>query len=185
MSEGYYCRVDGTYLSVEDVYGVKGAPEDDKKVCMLNRKMLRKLRIDIYREYKKGKMSLVSWRELRDLIVAGRFAYIIVAGKIVACVALRDYGQFNELGLLFVHPDYRGQGFAMTMASEMLKRAMAMDKPVVVTANMYSTGIFRKLGFAERPKSDMPTELVKGCKACPQFGKYPSCHCSFMVYEAD
>ena len=187
MSNGIYCRVDNVWLGEEDLISIEPLNRYLMEGIPISRKTLKRLGTETYLESLAGNMYCISWREFRDMRMAGRceMIYDTWEEQIAACAAFRIYLSCIEIGPVVTCRGYRGQGMAIDLVARLLPKAAAFGEPVVTLANMQSSTIFLKLGFAERSKSDMPADLLAGCEGCPQFGQYPACRCRFMVYEGN
>jgi pyrroline-5-carboxylate reductase len=97
---------------------------------------------------------------------------------IVGCCALHiDMVDLAEVRSLVVRPDMRGQGIGQRLLEACLDEARALDiaRVYALTRNPV---FFRKNGFSEVQKHDMPHKVWNDCVRCPSF---PDCDEIAMV----
>lgn len=81
-------------------------------------------------------------------------------GEIMGFAALFDRGKYYFLDNLYVLPDFRNQGVAREIVTEMVYDHI--DKPIrCVANNPYALKIFRSLGFVEVGQNGKYKKLIK------------------------
>lgn len=74
-----------------------------------------------------------------------------------------------EVGSVYTHKDYRGQGVATAAVVELLKHLKAQypDKTLFALANKMSAGLFEKLGARVMKTTELPGDVWGPCTDCP------------------
>jgi amino-acid N-acetyltransferase len=119
---------------------------------------------------RKGEMIPRSLNELyekiRDLVVFED------KGKISGVCALQIlWEDLAEIRSLAVRKEYQGRGIGRKLVRECLKEAKSLGIKRVF-ALTYKPDFFRKLGFADIDKADLPQKIWGDCVRCP---KFPEC----------
>jgi len=99
--------------------------------------------------------------------------YIVVEadGKIVGCGALRvHWADMAEVRSLAVDPAYHKNGRGARIVTHLLQMAEEIGVEKVFALTM-QVGFFKKLGFKEIKKEELPYKIWKDCINCP---KYPN-----------
>jgi amino-acid N-acetyltransferase len=76
-----------------------------------------------------------------------------------------------EVRALAIKPEYQGQGVGFRLIDELLKEAQSLGIHQVF-ALTYRVDFFKKCGFTEVTKEEMPHKVWKECINCP---KFPNC----------
>lgn len=100
---------------------------------------------------------------VRDFVVA------FADGKLIGCGALHFYSPASaEVRSLAVNPNNKsgGVGRAIVEALEAEARDHGLDSLFAFT---YVPGFFRKLGFEEVDRGELPLKAWKDCLKCPKF----------------
>jgi N-acetylglutamate synthase-like GNAT family acetyltransferase len=78
-----------------------------------------------------------------------------------------------EIGTVVANPEFKGQGWGLKAVSLVIK--LAKEKypgyQFFAFCNFESLGLFKKLGWIEAEKSDLPDEVWEGCNKCPNKNK--------------
>jgi amino-acid N-acetyltransferase len=89
--------------------------------------------------------------------------------NLLGCAALHFYGPTTaEVRSLAVHPSAQGQGAGRLLIKSLEQEARDYDLDAVF-AFTYVTGFFRKLGYREVDRSELPLKAWKDCLRCPKF----------------
>ena len=100
---------------------------------------------------------------VRDFVVA------YAGGRLVGCGALHFYSPTSaEVRSLAVDPTHKGGGIGRTIVEALEKEARDHDLESLF-AFTYVPGFFRKLGFAEVERGELPLKAWKDCLKCPKF----------------
>ncbi len=100
---------------------------------------------------------------IRDFTVAER------EGRVLACGALHFYTPtMGEVRSIAVDPENKGTGLGrrLVAALEEEARECRLDTLFAFT---YVPSFFRKLGFTEVDRSELPLKAWKDCMRCPKF----------------
>jgi amino-acid N-acetyltransferase len=108
------------------------------------------------------------------------FIMIEDQGKLVGTGALHIiWDDLAEIRALAIKEEYQGQGVGKLLIAELLKEAVEMDIHQVF-ALTYQVDFFKKCGFKEVSKDEMPHKVWKECINCP---KFPNCDEVAMTYS--
>jgi amino-acid N-acetyltransferase len=100
---------------------------------------------------------------IRDFMVACE------ENRIVGCGALHFYTpQSGEIRSLAVEPGLKTRGIGRLLVETLEAEAREHDL-VSIFAFTYVDGFFRKLGFAEVDRGELPLKAWKDCLRCPKF----------------
>lgn len=106
------------------------------------------------------------YETLRDFTVAEQ------DGKIIGVGALHIiWDEMAEVRALAVDPDAKKQGIGRKIVNLLIDEAKTLGVKQVF-ALTYQPDFFRKCGFTEVPKDDLPHKVWKECINCP---KFPNC----------
>lgn len=94
------------------------------------------------------------------------------SNKLLAHAAIKWMSETNpilEIGTVVVSPEHAGQGLGVKVVQETIKLAKEMYPDCLQFAfcNSQSLGLFKKLGWVEADKTDLPSEVWEGCATCP------------------
>jgi amino-acid N-acetyltransferase len=100
---------------------------------------------------------------IRDFTVA------CSGGELAGCGALHYYTPTSaEVRSLAVQPELKGAGAGREIVEAL--EAEAQDSHLeAIFAFTYAPGFFRKLGFSEVERGDLPLKAWKDCIRCPKF----------------
>jgi amino-acid N-acetyltransferase len=100
---------------------------------------------------------------IRDFKIAGD------NGRLVGCGALHFYTPFSgEVRSLAVEPGLKTKGIGRMLVEKLEAEARANDLHSLF-AFTYVAGFFRKLGFDEIDRGELPLKAWKDCLRCPKF----------------
>jgi len=121
-----------------------------------------------------AQQELLLPRSLNDIYEALRDFFVYREdGKILGCAALHISWQgLGEVRSLAVSEEARGRGIGAALVRSCLDEAaqMGMEQVFVLT---YLPEFFKKLGFVDFPKEDLPHKVWTDCLRCPRF---PECN---------
>lgn len=113
------------------------------------------------------------YQTLRDFLVA------VEDDQIVGCGALSlIWEDLAEIRSLAVDPAWRGKGVGRAIVQALMQEARDLGLPQVF-ALTYQADFFRRLGFHEAPKENLPHKIWGDCLNCP---KFPNCDETAMSY---
>ncbi|MDX9871180.1 MAG: N-acetyltransferase [Clostridia bacterium] len=119
---------------------------------------------------------IVFYECIRDFAVAEE------AGKILGAGALHVmWEDLAEIRALAVHEECQGQGIGRKIVEFSLQEAKNLGIPKVFTLT-YKPEFFKKLGFQEVSKDNMPQKVWQECINCP---KFPNCDEICLEYNLD
>ncbi|HBY59745.1 MAG TPA: N-acetyltransferase [Solibacterales bacterium] len=97
------------------------------------------------------------------------FVVLISDSRVVACGALHFYSPtMAEVRSLAVDPGAQSSGLGRQVVEALIADARQFDLTAVF-AFTYVTGFFRKLGFREVDRDELPLKAWKDCLRCPKF----------------
>ncbi len=97
------------------------------------------------------------------------FTVIAAGGDLAACGALHIYTpQAAEVRSVAVHESMKGRGAGRSLVEALLAEA-AQFGLASVFAFTYVPRFFRKLGFVEVDRAELPLKAWKDCLRCPKF----------------
>ena len=100
---------------------------------------------------------------IRDFKIAGD------TGRLVGCGALHFYTPLSgEVRSLAVEPGLKTKGIGRMLVEALEAEARANDLHSLF-AFTYVAGFFRKLGFEEIDRGELPLKAWKDCLRCPKF----------------
>lgn len=103
---------------------------------------------------------------IRDFVVAEENDEILGVGALHIM-----WGDLAEIRALAVKEDYSNQGIGRKIVEFALEEAKALGIPKIFTLT-YQPGFFKKIGFSEVSKENMPQKVWRECINCP---KFPNC----------
>ncbi|MGE5581082.1 MAG: N-acetyltransferase [Bacillota bacterium] len=106
------------------------------------------------------------------------FTIIEDGPKLVGTGALHIiWEDLAEIRALAVRPEYQKQGFGRRLIADLINEALELDIHQVF-ALTYQVAFFKKNGFQEISKDEMPHKVWKECINCP---KFPNCDEAAMI----
>ncbi len=100
------------------------------------------------------------------------FMIIEFEGKLIGVGGLHIiWEDLAEIRALALHPDYQGQGIGKRLIESLMNEARELELHRVF-ALTYQVEFFKKCGFREISKDEMPHKVWKECINCP---KFPNC----------
>ncbi|MBN1560249.1 N-acetyltransferase [candidate division KSB1 bacterium] len=110
------------------------------------------------------------------------FAVVERDDKIVGCGSLAViWNDIAEVRAVAVDADYRGQGIGRAIVEALLDDAKELEIPRLFCLT-YQPGFFKKLGFKDLDKHDLPHKVWKDCINCP---KFPDCDEIALILHFD
>ncbi len=120
-------------------------------------------------------------RALSEIYEALRDFYVCEEdGKIVGCAALHiAWEGLGEVRSLAVARDQQGKGIGTQLIEVCLREAreLGIRRVFVLT---YSPAFFRRFGFRDYPKENLPHKIWTDCIKCP---KFPNCDEEALVLD--
>jgi len=99
---------------------------------------------------------------------------------IVGCCALQFcWEDLAEIRSLAVHPDYQGKNIGSELTKTVLSEAKTFETKKVFTLT-YRPEFFRRFGFLQIDRSDLPIKIWADCITCV---KFPDCDETAMMKE--
>ncbi|MEA3435713.1 MAG: N-acetyltransferase [Thermodesulfobacteriota bacterium] len=101
---------------------------------------------------------------------------------IVGCCALQFcWEDLAEIRSLAVHHDYQGENIGSELTKTVLSEAKDFDTKKVFTLT-YRPEFFRRFGFVQIERSDLPIKIWADCITCV---KFPDCDETAMMKEIE
>lgn len=90
-------------------------------------------------------------------------------GKTVGCAALNIWWEdLAEIKSMAIEKEYQGQGLGRILVEKCLGEAKDLGVKKVF-AFTYQPDFFKKLGFREEDKNNLPKKIWSECVKCPKF----------------
>ena len=120
-------------------------------------------------------------RPLSDLYEDIRYFIVIRDGdRVVACAALHvAWADLAEIRSVAVAGDYKLKHFGAALVSACLEEAKALGIDTVFCFT-YQPSFFKKYGFVEIDKMELPRKVWTDCFRCP---KFPNCDETALIYR--
>ena len=110
--------------------------------------------------------------------------YLVVRGgeRVIACVALHvNWSDLAEIKSLAVAEDSQKQGIGDQLVKACLKEARELGIPTVFCLT-YKPAFFKRFGFSQRDKMELPRKVWVECYRCP---KFPNCDEVALIYHLE
>jgi len=102
--------------------------------------------------------------------------------SVIGCCALQFcWDDLAEIRSLAVHPDHLGKTIGSQLAEAVLAEAKSFNVKKVF-ALTYRTGFFKKFGFVQIERSELPLKIWADCIVCV---KFPDCDEIAMMKEIE
>ena len=126
----------------------------------------------------KGEMLARSLSEIYENI---RDYFVVRQGeRVIACVALHiSWSDLAEIKSLAVVEDSQEQGIGAQLVEACLKETGELGIPTVFCLT-YKPAFFKKLGFSQKDKMELPHKVWGECYRCP---KFPNCDEVALIYQ--
>lgn len=126
----------------------------------------------------KGEMLARSLSEIYEYI---RDYFVVRQGeRVIACVALHiSWSDLAEIKSLAVVEDSQEQGIGAQLVEACLKETGELGIPTVFCLT-YKPAFFKKLGFSQKDKMELPHKVWGECYRCP---KFPNCDEVALIYQ--
>ncbi len=123
-----------------------------------------------------GRPLIHLYDSIRDFVVAE------ADGRVVGCGSLAVvWSDIAEVRSIAVHPDYQRRGYGRAMVEELLRDARDLELPRVFCLT-YQPEFFRRLGFRDADKHELPHKVWRDCINCP---KFPDCDEVAMIIDIE
>lgn len=97
------------------------------------------------------------------------FSVVSSGNRVVACAALHLYTPTSgEIRSLAVAPEAQGQGLGRALVNALEEEARSLGLEMVF-AFTYIPEFFRKLGYLQVDRGELPLKAWKDCLRCPKF----------------
>jgi len=113
--------------------------------------------------------------QLRDFVVYDQGG---VAGVCALHICWDDLAEIRSLA---VPLEKQGQGIGRALVQSCLDEAVSLEINNVFTLT-YQPGFFRKMGFRDIDKKDLPHKIWSDCLHCPQF---PDCDEEALIWSSE
>ena len=128
----------------------------------------------------KGDMLARSLSEIYENI---RDYFIVRQGEeVIACVALHvSWSDLAEIKSVAVAEDSQEQGIGARLVEACLKEARELGTPTIFCLT-YKPAFFKKFGFSQVDKMELPHKVWGECYRCP---KFPNCDEVALIYHLE
>ena len=128
----------------------------------------------------KGEMLARSLSEIYENI---RDYFVVRQGeRVIACVALRvSWSDLAEIKSLVVAEDYRRQGVGARMMAACIRETKRLGISTIFCLT-YQPAFFKKFGFSQADKAELPRKVWGECYRCP---KFPDCDEVALIYHLE
>jgi amino-acid N-acetyltransferase len=110
------------------------------------------------------------------------FVYAEDDNKVAGCCALQFCWEgLAEIRSLAVHPDYTGKKIGSMLAETAIAEAQSFEIKEIFTLT-YRPGFFKKFGFAQIERAELPLKIWSDCILCV---KFPDCDEIAMMKKMD
>lgn len=100
--------------------------------------------------------------------------------KIIGCGSLAViWNDIAEMRTVAVDPAYHGRGIGRHMVQALIADAYELEIPRVFCLT-YQVGFFKKMGFKDIEKHELPHKVWKDCINCP---KFPDCDETALILD--
>lgn len=97
------------------------------------------------------------------------FSVLFTGERLVGCAALHFYGPtMGEIRSLAVDPSGKGNGYGRLLVEHLVEEGRGFGLSAVF-AFTYVAGFFRRMGFREVERGELPLKAWKDCLRCPKF----------------
>lgn len=121
-----------------------------------------------------GRPMIELYESIRTFFVYEKDEKIIGLGALA--VIWNDIG---ELRTLAVDSNFHGQGIGRQIVDVLIEDAKVLEIPRVFCLT-YKPGFFKKMGFVDVEKSELPHKVWKDCINCP---KFPDCDETALILD--
>jgi amino-acid N-acetyltransferase len=121
-----------------------------------------------------GRPMIELYESIRNFVVAEE------EGNIVGCGSLAViWNDIAEMRTVAVKADYHGQGIGRNIVRALIEDAKELEVPRVFCLT-YQPGFFKKMGFVDIDKHELPHKVWKDCINCP---KFPDCDENALILD--
>jgi len=120
-------------------------------------------------------------RPLSEIYENIRDYFVVKQGKrVIACAALHvNWLDLAEIKSVAVAEDSQRQGIGDQLIEACLKEAKELGIPTIFCLT-YKPAFFKKLGFSQLDKMELPHKVWSECYRCP---KFPNCDEVGLIYH--
>lgn len=123
-----------------------------------------------------GRPMIELYESIRTFVVAEE------DGKLVGCGSLAViWNDIAEMRTVAVNADYHGRGIGRKIVRALIEDAQELQVPRVFCLT-YQPGFFKKMGFYDIDKHELPHKVWKDCINCP---KFPDCDENALILHLD
>jgi N-acetylglutamate synthase-like GNAT family acetyltransferase len=116
-------------------------------------------------EVRAGKMLPRSPESIRDSL--NNWLVSAIDGQVIGCVSLVYFNpSLCEVRSLAVHPDHRGNGYAVQLVESALEMAREQGVKQVLTLTR-APRVFERIGFRRDFVANFPEKVWRDCTPCP------------------
>lgn len=102
------------------------------------------------------------------------------AGRVIACVALHiSWADLAEVKALAVDKEKQKKGMGAALVDACVEEAKTLRIPRIFCLT-YKPGFFKRVGFKEVDKVELPRKIWAECYTCP---KFPDCDEVALVFD--
>jgi amino-acid N-acetyltransferase len=121
-----------------------------------------------------GRPMIELYESIRTFFVAEEEGKVIGLGALAVI-----WNDMAEMRTLAVHADYHGNGIGRQIVDALIEDAIILEVPRVFCLT-YQPGFFKKMGFVDIEKSELPHKVWKDCINCP---KFPDCDENALILD--
>ncbi len=118
------------------------------------------------------------YENIRDFWVAEDLSTSMITGCVALHVAWEDLAEIRSLA---VAPEYKNSGIGRALTSKAIEEAYEIGVGSIFTLT-YKPDFFKKFGFTEIDKSELPQKIWRDCLNCTHF---PDCDEIALILELE
>ena len=122
-------------------------------------------------------------RSLSEIYENTRDYFVVRQGeRVIACGALHvSWSDLAEIKSLVVAEDYQQQGVGARMMAACIRETKGLGIPTIFCLT-YQPAFFKKFGFSQAGKAELPRKVWGECYRCP---KFPDCDEVALIYHLE
>ena len=121
-----------------------------------------------------GRPMIEMYESIRSFFVVERDDRIVACGSL--SVIWNDLGEIRTVA---VDEDYKGLGLGRQLVEALIEDAKVLKLPRLFCLT-YQPEFFKKMGFSDIDKSELPHKVWKDCINCP---KFPDCDETSLIMD--
>lgn len=121
-----------------------------------------------------GRPMIELYESIRTFFVAEESGKIIGVGALAVI-----WNDIAEMRTVAVDPGHHGKGIGREIVDALIDDAKVLEIPRVFCLT-YQPGFFKKMGFVDVEKSELPHKVWKDCINCP---KFPDCDENALILD--